>query len=182
MLPEPDHTWQVLDARTLYESPWVSLDLCRVRPPGSDAYDHHVVRLGDAASTLVHDPARGVLLLWRHRFIIDRHGWEVPAGRVEPGEDPAAAAARECEEETGWRPGPLRQICRFSPIPGIADHWFHVFLADAAEEVGAPDPTEAAAIAWVPTAELASMIREGRVPDGPSLLAISFALAAGLLG
>jgi len=46
-----------------------------------------------------------VLLLWRHRFITVTWGWEIPVGRAEPGGSPAQAAAREVEEETGWRPG-----------------------------------------------------------------------------
>ncbi len=49
-------------------------------------------------------PARGVLLLWRHRFITDTWGWEIPAGGIDPGETPPDAAARETLEETGWEP------------------------------------------------------------------------------
>jgi 8-oxo-dGTP pyrophosphatase MutT (NUDIX family) len=45
-----------------------------------------------------------VLLLWRHPFITGIGGWEIPIGKAEPGEDPQVSAAREVEEETGWRP------------------------------------------------------------------------------
>ena len=48
------------------------------------------------------DPARGVLALWRHRFITDTWGWEIPAGRLEAGETAEQAARRETLEETGW--------------------------------------------------------------------------------
>lgn len=181
MAETPDHTWDVLGASEIYASPWVSVDLVTVRPPGTEPFDHHVVRVGDAASVLAYDPARGVLLLWRHRFMIDRHGWELPAGKIEPGESPEAAAARECAEETGWRPGPLRPLCEFAPAPGIMDHWFHAFLADGATRVGEPDPLEAAEVAWVPVADLPGLLTGGGMPDGPSLLVVSYALAVGAL-
>ncbi len=62
-----------------------------------------------------------MLLLWRHRFITDTWGWEIPLGRAEPGEGPAEAAAREVEEETGWRPGPLRPLLRIEPKQSVSD-------------------------------------------------------------
>ena len=65
--------------------------------------DPHAARRG-----LRRRPGRAGLLLWRHRFITGSQGWEIPIGKIEPGEDPATAAARETEEETGWRPGPLQ--------------------------------------------------------------------------
>ncbi len=185
-MPEPPetaaaHRWEVLGAKTLYESPWVSLDLATVRPGGGEPFDHHVVRVPPAAGLLVHDPARGVLLIWRHRFAVGSEGWEIPAGKLEPGEAADEAARRECEEETGWRPGPARPLCRFAPVPGIMDHWFHAHLADRAEQIGDPDPLEAGAVAWHPVADLAELIARGAMPDGPSLLAVSFALAVGAL-
>jgi len=69
--------------------------------PGGERFDHHAVRYPQpAAGTIVRDPDRGVLLIWRHRFITDTWGWEIPAGRSEPGESPEEAAVRETIEET----------------------------------------------------------------------------------
>lgn len=55
-----------------------------------------------SVGTVVVDGNGNTLLIWRHRFITDRWGWEVPAGWAEPGEDLAEAARREIVEETGW--------------------------------------------------------------------------------
>jgi hypothetical protein len=72
--------WTVHGERTLYASEWVGLGLVDVEVPGGARFEHHVVRLPrEAVGTVVHDPQRGVLLLWRHRFITDSWGWEVPA-------------------------------------------------------------------------------------------------------
>jgi 8-oxo-dGTP pyrophosphatase MutT (NUDIX family) len=130
----------------------------------------------------VHDPDRGVLLLWRHRFITDTWGWEIPAGRVDDGEDPAEGAAREVLEETGWRPGPLRPLVVYQPTNGLSDQRFHLFAAEGAEPVGEPsDPTESERIEWVPLGRLRAAVAAGEVVDGLSLTALLYAMAFGPL-
>jgi 8-oxo-dGTP pyrophosphatase MutT (NUDIX family) len=136
-----------------------------------------------AAGTVVHDPARGLLLLWRHRFITDTWGWEIPAGRIDPGEAPIAAAAREALEETGWQPGPLRPLVTYQPTNGLSDQVFHIFIADGATEVGPPsDPGESERIEWVPLDEVRALVARGEMPDGLSLTSVSYALATAAIG
>ncbi|MDQ2922777.1 MAG: NUDIX hydrolase, partial [Candidatus Dormibacteraeota bacterium] len=87
--------WTIHGERRIYESSWVSLALVDVEVPGGPRFEHHVVRMpGEASAVVVLDEDR-VLLIHRHRFISDTTGWEIPAGRVEPDEDPMAAGARE---------------------------------------------------------------------------------------
>ena len=175
--------WTVHGERPVYESPWVGVGLADVEIPDGPRFEHHVLRMPrSAAGVVVHDPERGLLLLWRHRFITDVWGWEVPAGRVEDGEDPAEAAAREVLEETGWRPGPLTLLTTYHPMNGICDQRVDLFLARGAEHVGEPsDPGESERIAWVPVPELLGLITEGAMPDGLSLTAVLYALASGSL-
>jgi hypothetical protein len=67
--------WQVHGERVLYDSAWVRLSLVDVEIPGGERFEHHVVRMPNkAAGAVVHDRDRGVLLLWRHRFITDAWG------------------------------------------------------------------------------------------------------------
>ena len=171
--------WTVHGERSIYDSEWVRLVLVDVEVPGGPRFDHHVVRHPQAASgTVVHDPARGVLLLWRHRFITDTWGWEIPAGRIEVGETPEQAAARETLEETGWRPGALRPLGAYAPSNGSSDQMFHLFVADGAQHVGEPSDTgESERIAWVPVDEVRRLIATGEFTDGLSLTALLWALA-----
>ena len=176
--------WTVHGERALYESPWLALALADVELPDGPRFEHHLVRIPrHAAAAVVIDDERGVLLLWRHRFITDRWGWEVPAGAIEPAESPEDAAAREILEETGWRPGPLRRLTTFTPAPGVLDHTFHVLAADGAEHVGEPaDPFEAERIECVPWPRVRELIRDGAVPDGFSLGALLWYLTFELRG
>ena len=171
--------WTVHGERSLYDSEWMRLVLVDVEIPGVERFDHHVVRFPQAASgTVVHDPERGVLLLWRHRFITDTWGWEVPAGRIEIGETPEQAAERETLEETGWRPGTLTPLGTYAPSNGSSDQMFHLFVAEGAEHVGDPsDIGESERIAWVPVDEVRRMIAGGELTDGLSLTALLWALA-----
>ncbi len=171
--------WTVHSERSVYASDWVSVALVEVEPPGGERFEHHVVRVpGHAAGTIVEDPAKGVLLLWRHRFITDTWGWEVPAGRVDRGETPAEAAAREVLEETGWRPGPLRPALRFHPSNGLMDQVFHIFHAAGAVHVGEPaDAFESERVEWVAVSDLREIARSGQMRDGLSLTAVLHRLA-----
>ena len=84
--------WKVHGRRTMYESDWVNVYLDDVELPDGTHIDHHVLTMPKASQTaiVVDDTRDQVLLIWRHRFITDKWGWEVPAGwgraRGRPGD------------------------------------------------------------------------------------------------
>lgn len=97
--------WTVHGRRTLYESDWVNLSLEDVELGDGRRLEHHVIRMPrQSVAVVVRDDAGRVLLLWRHRFITDTWGWEIPAGWADPGETAEEAARREVEEETAGVP------------------------------------------------------------------------------
>ena len=170
--------WTVHGERPVYDSEWMRLVLVDVEIPGGDRFDHHVGRYPQHASgTIVHED-RGVLLIWRHRFITDTWGWEIPAGRIEAGETPEQAAVRETLEETGWRPGSLTRLGTYAPSNGTTDQVFHIFTAAGANYLGDPtDPGESETIAWVAVDDVRRMIADGEIYDGLSLTGLLWALA-----
>jgi 8-oxo-dGTP pyrophosphatase MutT (NUDIX family) len=170
--------WTVHGERTLYDSDWVRLTLVDVELPSGERYEHHVVRIPQPAAATVVRRSGAILLLWRHRFITDSWGWEVPAGEILKGEQPEEAAVRETLEETGWRPGPLHGLGSYFPMNGRSDQLFHVFLADGAERVGEPsDPTEAERVEWVAETRVRELLRDRSISDGYSLVALFWALS-----
>ncbi len=176
--------WNVRGERAIYTSDWVGLTLVDVELPDGRRLDHHVVRSQQpAAGTVVGDPDRGVLMIWRHRFITDRWGWEIPAGRVDPGETPADAARREVWEETGWRIDSVEPLIHYHPSQGLSDQTFHIFVGTGATAQGEPpDRTEAERVEWVPVDEVRRLMTAGELRDGLSLTGLAVALATGVVG
>ena len=174
--------WVTHGDSVIYDSPWVRLVTTDVVLPDGTRIDHHVVRLPQpAAGTLLLDEGR-LLLLHRHRFITDTWGWEIPAGRVDPGETPADAAVREAEEESGWRPRTVDHLFTFHPANGILDQSFHIFVSRDAERIGAPtDPNEAERIEWFEAEDVRDLFLGGAITDGLTVGAIGHALAANVL-
>ncbi|MEU1284889.1 NUDIX hydrolase [Kitasatospora sp. NPDC005856] len=170
--------WETFGRRQVYGSPWVEVWLDDVEVPGVGRIDHHVVRYPKkSTTTVVTDDQGRFLLLYRHRFITGRWGWEVPAGWAEPGEDPAAAAAREVEEETGWRPGRVELLTEYDAMAGISNAHFHAYHATGCTQVSEPqDVSESTRVEWVPEADVVDLLVGGEVADGPSHAALSYYL------
>ena len=170
--------WIVHSEKLLYSDPWLDIRLADVELPDGRHLQHRVIRTPPGAGAVVTDEHSRVLLLWRHRFITDTWGWEIPVGRAEPGEDFAAAAAREVEEETGWRPGPLRPLLRVEPTPGISSSVHHLYRASNATRIGAPeDDFESSRVEWVPLDTIPGLIGAGQISSGTTLAALLYTLA-----
>lgn len=172
--------WITYGERSIYESKWLRVNLVDVETPDGTRFEHHVVRMQRVAVAAVLDQdGERLLMLRRHRFIDRSWGWEVPVGIVEHDEAPDVAAAREVEEETGWRPTQMHRVLCFQPAIGIADTPHEVFVATGAERIGDPtDINEAGDIAWIPVDDLLVMVTDGRIRDGASLVAVLHLLAS----
>jgi 8-oxo-dGTP pyrophosphatase MutT (NUDIX family) len=139
-----------------------------------------VIRLHRAALIVLVDDHDQVLMLWRHRFVPDRWGWELPGGLVDSDEEPADAAARELEEETGYRAGRVEHFASFQPMPGMLDAEHFVFVGTDPARVGEPtDLSEAARVEWVPLESVPRMIDAGEIWNAGSLVALSRVLMKG---
>lgn len=176
--------WHVHGERTIYDNPWVQLVRVDVEPPGGGPrFEHHVVRLNRTAIAVVLDDADRVLMLWRHRFVTDQWGWELPGGIVEAGEDGAVTAARETEEETGWRPGPMRHVITYQPMIGMVDTPHSIYLAHGADFVAAPeDSEENARIEWVPLVDVPDLMARGELLGSGTLVGLLHVLASRTAG
>lgn len=168
--------WTVHSEKPLYQDEWLDIRVADVEITGGRHLEHRLIRTPPGAGCVVVRDGQ-VLLLWRHRFITGTYGWEIPVGKIDSGEDPARAAGRETEEETGWRVGPLRFLLRVEPTPGLSDSVHHIYLADGAERVGPPeDDFESDRVAWVPLAKVPGLIASGDITTGTTLAALLYAI------
>lgn len=170
--------WVVHGERPIYESEWVTVGLADISQPSGDRFEHHTVTLPPAAMTVVLDDAgEHVLMSWRHRFVPDVWNWELPGGLLDEGEEPAVTAAREVEEETGYRPRTIEHLVTFEPMVGTVRNAHHVYISRGAERVGAAVEVNEGKFEWVALADIPDLIRLGRIVNSGSLVGLLHILA-----
>lgn len=169
--------WIIHGERPVSRDSHVRVSVADVELPDGTRFTQYVFRMRRCAMVAVlDDPGASILLLRRHRFIIDRWVWEVPGGYVDDGEDGPAAAIREAEEETGWRPRSARLVLSFQPMTGNADYPQDLYIARGADRTGQPAADEAAEARWIPLDEAAAMISAGRIAGAATVIAVQHAL------
>lgn len=177
--------WIIHSERVVDDTRRAVLSIADVELPDGVRFEQYVLRVPSAAIVVVLDDDERVLMMWRHRFILGQWVWELPGGYLDPDEDPALCAAREVEEETGWRPRAMRELLRFQPMVGTIDQPNIIYLARGADATGgAPDINETERLAWIPLSEVQQRIDAGDIVGAGSitgLLAALLAKANGLL-
>jgi 8-oxo-dGTP pyrophosphatase MutT (NUDIX family) len=103
--------WTIYGERVVDDSQRGRLSIAEVELSDGVTFEQYVLRLRKGAIVAVVNEGK-VLMMWRHRFVIDQWVWELPGGYVDETEDPAITAAREVEEETGWRPLNVERVRR----------------------------------------------------------------------
>jgi ADP-ribose pyrophosphatase len=176
--PPPFPPLEVTGSERLYDSVWCGLRRDDLVLPDGTASDHHVFEVIDAVVVVPVLTTGELLLIGQYRFAHGRTCWEVPAGRMTPGEEPRATAARELREETGHRAGRWTELPGFYPLGGISAHWIHAFVAEGCERAGEMDldATERILPRTFTVDEARSLLRAGRIVDAYSALALYYYL------
>lgn len=134
-------------------------------------HTHYFVKVGAVVVVLPQAADGRYLLVRQYRAALDERILEFPAGHCEPGEEPAAAARRELEEETGYAARDVRYLFRFHPAPGYTDERIFAFAArDLVRTSTRFDPSEDIEVLPWTAAEIDAAIAGGRLCDGKSLL------------
>jgi ADP-ribose pyrophosphatase len=171
---DPDQAWRTFGERTVYDNRWVRLSLVDVQAPNGERWEHHLVQLDRVAIAMLVNERDEVLMLHRYRFAVDQWGYELLGGLVEEGEDPAATAAREAVEESGWRPiGEPEHLAGFEPLPGMVRAYTDIYLFRGAERVGEPtDTEEAGTLEWMPLDRVRGLLQRNELLGGGTIIAV----------
>lgn len=164
-----------LSTRRVYSGHVLALDVDQVEEPGGVRAQREVVRhRGSVAVLAVHDDGR-VALVRQYRYAVDEELWELPAGRLDPGERPEDAARRELEEETGLRAAHLEALSFFYATPGFCEEGLHLFRATRLQVVPArPEADERITLHTLTLDEARALISSGQVRDAKTLVALLF--------
>ncbi len=129
-----------------------------------------VVRHGGSAVMLAVDEKKRVLLVRQFRLPADRYLWELPAGKLDPGEKPLQAARRELIEETGYRARKWTKLVSFYVSPGYVGEKMTIFLATGLTAGEAtPMDDEQIEARWFRRAEIERMIQKGKIEDAKTI-------------
>ncbi len=168
---------QTLSSTYLYRGRIVNLRRDRVMiPGGKEPALREIVEHPGAVAVLVLDKKQRLLLVRQYRQAASRILLEVPAGKLEPGEEPLSCAQRELAEETGCRGGKWRELAWFYTSPGFCDEKIYLFLAEGVTE-GAPAPEgdELLEPLWIDLAEAQQALLQGGIHDAKTIIALHFA-------
>ncbi|HSV74493.1 MAG TPA: NUDIX hydrolase [Chthonomonadales bacterium] len=151
------------------------IDTCRTAS-GREVLREVVEHRGAVAIVPMLD-AQTVVMVRQYRQAVGEPLLEVPAGTLDIGEDPVACAAREIEEEIGYRAGRLTPMFRQYIAPGYSSEELHTYLAEELQVVGArPDDDEDIEVIPVPIRDVVQMIIDGAICDAKSIAALLVAL------
>jgi 8-oxo-dGTP pyrophosphatase MutT (NUDIX family) len=176
--------WQVLKRTPLVERTFVRVVEHHVQlGDGREIDDFCMIESPDWAAVLCVTSDGRVALVRQYRHGLGAESWELPAGTLEPGEDPLSAAQRELREETGYASDAWHPLLTASIDPSRQVSRAHFYAALGARCVSAPalDSSEDLETVLVSKAELLSMVDGGRLVHGIHIAAILTALRRGLL-
>lgn len=171
--------------RRAYTGRVISVDLDTVRFPDGSVGELEMVRHPGASAIVpfLDDPSlpdARILLLRQYRYAASGYLFEVPAGRLEPGELPVACAERELREETGYLASHFEHMMTMYTTPGFTDERIHVFRATGlASGAAAREVDEFIELIPTPIREAVRMIERGLIQDAKTALAILVAVSFG---
>lgn len=120
---------KILKSQKIFTGKTIQLFQDSVVEPGGRSAVREIVRHPPAVVVLPLLSTHEIVLIRQYRYAVDDYLWELPAGSCEPGESAIAAAARELEEETGYRAEALSELAAFYTTPGFTDEKMHLVLA-----------------------------------------------------
>lgn len=161
-----------------YQGRVIHLDVDTVRFPDGSTGQLEMIRHPGASAVvpLLDDltaPDPRVLLIRQFRHAADGVIWEIPAGRLDPGERPEDCARRELEEETGMRAGRLEALTTIYTTPGFTDERIHLFLASGLTPgATAREGDEVLEMHPIRLSEAVRMIQDGTIQDAKTIIAL----------
>jgi ADP-ribose pyrophosphatase len=170
------------DRKPVYHGKIIDLYLEQVILPNGRAAALEIVRHPGGSAVVALDDRNNVCLLRQYRHAAGGWIWELPAGKLDPGEEPLATARRELQEDAGLRAASWETLGRIFSSPGVCTEIIHLFLARTLTSVpGGTEAHELIETHWLPFAQALAWARSGEIGDAKTIVGLfrAAALAAG---
>jgi ADP-ribose pyrophosphatase len=165
-----------MSSSRIYDGRIISVDLDQVRFPDGSVGELEMVRHPGASAVvpiLENGTDPQVLLIRQYRYAANGYVYEVPAGRLDPGESPEACATRELREETGYSARSVRKLTTIYTTPGFTDEQIHLFVAEGLQAgASSVERDEFLELCPMHLSQAVSMVRSGEIVDGKTAIAV----------
>ncbi len=159
--------------KSIYQGRVISLSVDTVTLPNGVTIDLEIVRHPGAAAVVPLKDDGTVILIHQLRHAANGFIYEIPAGKLSPGEAPEACAARELEEEVGYRAGALELLSSIFTAPGFTDEVIHIYKATGLVKTEQRlDRDEVLQVVEMPLTQAIDMIRAGTIRDAKTMVGL----------
>ncbi|MFV9510754.1 NUDIX hydrolase [Tepidibacillus sp. LV47] len=166
---------KTIESKQIFDGKIIKVFVDTVELPNGKQATREIVRHPGAVGILAVTKKNRVLMVKQYRKPMDQILYEIPAGKLEPGEDPKSCAIRELKEETGYVATNMSLFTKFYTSPGFADELIHLFYADGIEAGEAtPDEDEFVELVELTLDESMEMIEKGKIVDAKTIIAIYY--------
>jgi ADP-ribose pyrophosphatase len=168
----------IISSVVAYEGPLFRVLHDKIVEPGGRQNERDVIRHNGSVVILAVDHSKSKKNPWivierQYRHAANQYLWELPAGKLEPGEDPLVGAKRELAEETGYKAKKWRPLVEYYASPGFLGESMKVFLAEGLEPGAAhPEEDEQIELRLVKLKDVLKMIEKGAILDGKTLTSV----------
>lgn len=170
---------ETLSSQIIYSGRVVKLRVDNIRLPSGRQTKREVIEHSECVAIVAVDTDDNILLVRQFRKPIEKDLLEIPAGGVEPGEEPIATVRREMCEETGYLPRNIKRIGGFYSTPGFCTEYLHLYLAtDLVPKRLYASDTESIELVQMPLSQIAELINAGTICDAKSIAGLLLYLAS----
>jgi ADP-ribose pyrophosphatase len=164
---------KTIKSQTIYEGNIIRLQLDQVTLPDGRTSQREIVKHPGAVAVVAITDENKLVLVRQFRKPLEKTILEIPAGKLEPGEDPRVCAFRELEEETGYRAEEMTPLVSFYTSPGFADEIIHLYVASGLHRGEArPDQDEFVELVELTLPEAWQRIADGEICDAKTVAAV----------
>lgn len=168
---------KTLSTEKIFEGKVISLQVDEVELPDGNRSKREIIKHPGAVAVIAVTEENKILMVEQYRKAMERSLVEIPAGKLEKGEDPVDSACRELEEETGYECERMEPITSFYTSPGFADELVHLFFAHSIrkkENAAQVDEDEFVELYELSLEEAVEYMKEGKIRDAKTAYAIQY--------
>ncbi|MBD8031927.1 MULTISPECIES: NUDIX domain-containing protein [Solibacillus] len=166
---------KTIHSESIFKGKVISLKVDDVKLPNGETGKREIINHPGAVAVIAITENNKILFVEQYRKALERSIVEIPAGKMEKGEEPIVTARRELEEETGYTSEDLKFVQAFATSPGFADEVIHIYVAEKLKKLDIPvdlDEDEFVDLMELSLEEAEAMVADGRIFDAKTAFAV----------